>query len=264
MPLWYRAWGPLRTILQEEFSFGDIKLILSLAGLDPTTLKAYQQSMRGGSSKSQLMSAVDAILSDMPEEDRYQLMVIAVDEVVSRKPEVEGRLSGTLQRLGLAIVDGQIIPLDVFDPLDLEDLPGSSAADLLKAVSRLRDGDLTGAVSAACGAVEAATSAIYAAHNEASHDSASFQEKVNVSLKLTRALERTQGELIDLGWAENEAKLVAQNLRQALNSGAYVMQQLRSRMGDVHGSKPAIAALAFESVKWAEILSRLLTEWDAS
>lgn len=41
---------------------------------------------------------------------------------------------------------------------------------------------------------------------------------------------------------------------------AYAMQSLRSNMGDVHESKPYLAILAFDSLKWAMLISLLLRE----
>lgn len=45
------------------------------------------------------------------------------------------------------------------------DIPEAAYADIQKAASRLRDGDLIGALSAACGALDAVTSDIYSRHD---------------------------------------------------------------------------------------------------
>jgi len=44
----------------------------------------------------------------------------------------------------------------------------------------------------------------------------------------------------------------------SLNQAAYVMQTLRSKMGDVHGTKPVLEPLVFDSLKWASLIVRLL------
>ena len=49
------------------------------------------------------------------------------------------------------------------------------------------------------------------------------------------------------------------NIEGALNQGAFVMQSLRSRMADVHGTKPVLRSLVFESLKWAELIVGALT-----
>jgi hypothetical protein len=37
------------------------------------------------------------------------------------------------------------------------------------------------------------------------------------------------------------------------------MQTLRANMSDVHGTKPVLKPLVFDSIKWAEILVRVLS-----
>ena len=63
-----------------------------------------------------------------------------------------------------------------------------------------------------------------------------------------------EGRLAELQWQPNDAGLFARNLEGALVRGAYVIQTLRSHMGDVHGSKPILRALVFDSLRWAELL----------
>ena len=87
-----------------------------------------------------------------------------------------------------------------------------------------------------------------------------FQEKVNKALVAVEALEHLHAELLQLGWERKEADMFCRNLKGAISQAAYVMQSLRSRMGDVHGSKPSLAPLAFNSIKWAMIISSLLRE----
>ena len=67
-------------------------------------------------------------------------------------------------------------------------------------------------------------------------------------------------ELIALGWPDAEISRFKKNFEGALTQGAYVMQTLRSKMGDVHGTKPIVKPLVFDSLKWAELLVRSLSE----
>ena len=67
-----------------------------------------------------------------------------------------------------------------------------------------------------------------------------------------------EDELLALGWGQGDADRLAQNLKGALNHAASVMQTLRSRMSDVHGSKPVLSSMVFDSLKWAAILVRML------
>lgn len=44
------------------------------------------------------------------------------------------------------------------------------------------------------------------------------------------------------------------------SEGAYVMQTLRSHMGDVHGTKSILRSLVFDCLRWAELLVGSLVE----
>ena len=138
-------------------------------------------------------------------------------------------------------------------------LPEPARYDLIKAATRLRDGDLSGALAAACGTVESACAKV---HAEGGHGSPagtqSFQEKVKKSLEIRGAFQTLESELIEIGWDSVEARLLVRNLQGSLNQAAYVMQTLRSRMSDVHGSKPTLEAVVFDSLKWATIIASLL------
>lgn len=87
---------------------------------------------------------------------------------------------------------------------------------------------------------------------------ASFQEKVSRSLSACGVLQEVEKQLGELGWEASDASLFTKTLRGALNQGAYVMQALRSRMGDVHGTKPILKPLVCDSIKWAELIVRIL------
>ena len=54
-------WGSIRSLLVTEFTFGEIKEITGLAGLDLTKISHLQQMLRGGASKSQLMTGIDRV-----------------------------------------------------------------------------------------------------------------------------------------------------------------------------------------------------------
>ena len=47
-------WGPVRSLLQDESFFGNIKSIVATAGLDITTVAHLDQTGMGGASKGQL------------------------------------------------------------------------------------------------------------------------------------------------------------------------------------------------------------------
>ena len=65
-------------------------------------------------------------------------------------------------------------------------------------------------------------------------------------------------QLAQLGWDVADITPVRKNFEGALNQGAYVMQSLRSKIGDVHGTKPILKPLVFDCMKWAELVVRAL------
>jgi hypothetical protein len=135
----------------------------------------------------------------------------------------------------------------------------------VKAAQRLRDGDLTGAISAACGAVDSATVRIYELQGLGDPGLASFQERCKRAVEVTGVIPRLESQLRSLGWPDSEIVPFKRNFAGGLNHGAYVMQTLRSKMGDVHGSKPILKPLVFDCLKWAELmLSSLVSGADVA
>lgn len=152
-----------------------------------------------------------------------------------------------------------LVPLEILDAAALEWTPQECRKDLLKAAQRLRDGDMTGAISAACGAVASATSNVYAQFGLGDPTQASFQERCRRAAQARGVLPALQQQLAELGWVPEDIRPSQKNLEGALNQGAYVLQTLRSHMGDVHGSKPILASLVFDCLRWAELLVASLT-----
>jgi hypothetical protein len=73
-------------------------------------------------------------------------------------------------------------------------------------------------------------------------------------------LPKLDQQLRELGWKDNDIGMFKKNFEGAINQGAYVMQTLRSKMGDVHGTKPILKPLVFDCLKWAELILRALME----
>jgi len=254
-----QAWGVIRSVLHEKFHFGPIKAIAGRAGLDPTQMAHLEQTSGStGASKSQLLSAVDRQVGEMDDQRVGQFLRIVTEEMVRREPSVELDLRESLERLGWTLHQGHLVEVAVFDISDLPELPGDSWCDLVKAATRLRDGDLSGAVSAACAAVDAVTSVIYRTKNLGNPGDASFQERVKRSLEAMNTLPTIERELVGLGWDQDSTNVFVQNVRGSLNQAAFVLQTLRSKMGDVHGTKPILRPLVFDSIKWATLIVRLL------
>jgi len=254
-----RAWPAVRACLQ-EFSFYDIKEVAGLAGFDVTSTAHLVQKAQGGATKGELMSAVDEQVSQMGPHSRRRFLTILIEEVLRRRPAAQEKLSEYLSRLGWSFVNQTLVPLEVFDIDRFTDTPDESHRDLLKAAQRLRDGDLGGAISAACGAVDAATSKVYEELDLGDPTKASFQERCKRAITAKGVLTNLDRQLDVIGWPRTDVMPFKKNLEGALNQGAYVMQTLRSHMGDVHGTKPILHSLVFDCLRWAELLVGALVE----
>lgn len=252
------AWPAVRACVQ-EFSFNDIKEVAGLAGLDLTQVAHLVQKPQDGATKGQLLSAVDGQFGKMGLARQQRFLTILAEELLRRQPAAEEKLAEYLSRLGWSFVGRTLVPLEILDTSALEWTPQECRKDLLKAAQRLRDGDLSGAISAACGAVDSATSNVYAQFALGDPTHASFQERCKRAALARGVLPELEQRLQELGWLQEDVRPFRKNLEGALNQGAYVLQTLRSHMGDVHGSKPILASLVFDCLHWSELLVASLT-----
>lgn len=253
-----QAWSALRFSLRDAFSFYDIKDLVGLAGIDLTRLADLEQRAGGGASKGQLMTALDREIAGLGHAEKSRILNHLAEEILRQHPDRSELLLGHLERLGWRFAEGKLVPIDIFDVADLTDLPDAARPDLLKAAARFRDGDFSGALGAACAAVDSATNAVYVEHGLGSPSDDSFQTRCSKALKAKGVPSELSCELIGLGWDKADADRLSKNLQGALNQAAHVMQTLRSRMSDVHGSKRVLTPLVFDSLKWATLIVRSL------
>ena len=204
------------------------------------------------------MTALDRDIGHLDHARKTRVLNHLAEEIVRQRPYQSKSLEDNLERLGWQLADGTLVPIELFDIADLADLPDVARTDLLKAAARLRDGDLSGALAAACAAVDSATNAVYSEKGLGSLSKDGFQARCTKALKAKQTLSELTAELTGMGWEEADADKLSKNLQGALNQGAYVMQTLRSRMSDVHGSKRVLNPLVFDSLKWAALIVRML------
>jgi hypothetical protein len=148
--------------------------------------------------------------------------------------------------------------IEAIEDEDILELPAAAQHDLAKAKGRLLEKDLSGAVAAACAAVDSATSSVYKSRGLGDPSDASFQEKVSVAIRSAGVIPKLDGELTALGWSVETAGRLRENLTGSINQAAYVMQTLRSHMSDVHGTQSVLEPLVYDSLKWAALIVRLL------
>ena len=241
-------WGPIRSALKANFSFGDIKEIVGYTNIDMSLLAHLEQRSQGGASKSQLLSAIDAQIGRMDADWSGTMASICCEEMLRRRPDLAEEFERVLSRVGWKLSGTTLLPIEVFDVSELQEIPAKAHEDIRKAASRLRDGDLSGALSASCGALDSVTADIFQEFGLGEHQKASFQERVKKSLSAIDAKGRLQKELRDIGWTDSDITPLFNNLEGSLNQAAFVMQKLRANMGDVHGTKPVVTALIYDSI----------------
>ena len=247
------AWNAVSVILLENFSFNVIKSVVGLAGLDKKKIVHlnYPDVQKG-----RLIGEIDNEVLQFSESNKKHFLNIVIEEIIERNHQLEERLEKYLSRLGWKLIDGFVIPIDIFDLSDLQELHEKASEDFIKAAQRFRDGDLSGSLSSACAAVDSVTSAIYEEKGLGDAHKASFQERCKVAISSVGMLDDVKNELDNIEWKESGVDPFCKNLKGSLNQAAFVMQTLRANMSDVHGTKPVLRSLVFDSIKWAEILVR--------
>jgi hypothetical protein len=266
------VWAAVVPILR-KFDFYDIKDIVGLAKFDMLILNGLgiDNNNWNKPSSSLLVSEIENYFLKLSDEKKYRFLNIVIEEILSSKyaygygndrhEDLEDRLQYYLSRLGWQLIEKKVLLIEVLDLSDLEELEPSAREDLIKAATKFRDGDLGGAISSACAAVDSATASVY--RDKSLSDvskSKSFQERCNKSLEAVGVFKAIDRQLSEIEWKESNITQFKDNLKKSLNQAAYVMQILRSDMSDVHGTKPVIKPLVFDSIKWAQIIVRLLSE----
>ena len=131
------------------------------------------------SDKDTLVEAVESLYVELDKMRVQQFLRIVTEELLSEKPELESILESYYNRLGWRFHDRVLIPVQLFDPTELSELPESAHKDLLKAMERFRNGDLDGSMASACAAIDATTTNIFQIKGQSNIGTTSFQQRVN-------------------------------------------------------------------------------------
>ncbi|MCB4766585.1 MAG: hypothetical protein LGB66_05315 [Sulfurovum sp.] len=214
----------------------------------------------GGSSKGQLINEIDKHINDFTPENKKHFISLLTEEILKRNPSLEIQIREYLEKLGWQLMGNNIIPIEIFDLSELPELDETSHQDLRKAAIRFRDGDLSGSMTSICSSIDSLTNSIYSRYALGNPNTASFQERCNKSIQALNVLDNLERELIELGWETSEVAHFKKNIKDSLNKLALITQKLRSGMGDVHGSKPVLKSLVFDSFKFAQILIKMMTK----
>jgi hypothetical protein len=254
----FDPWGPVERLLFELDS-DQVQDLISSSGIVVDWHLTIEQSRTHTSRKRIFRQRINQTYLRLSENDREQFILNVTKSLIKMKNEYKERFNDYLQNIGWLFAEDKLIKIDILDPKDLEFIPLSSQNDITKASERLQT-DLSGSITSSCGAIEAICSEIYKKHNLDDIGSASFQEKIKKSLAAIKFFDQLKKELQNIGWNNQAAERFCKSFEGSINQISYVMQTLRSNMGDSHGSKPVISTLVFDTIKWAMIISSILKE----
>jgi hypothetical protein len=187
-------------------------------------------------------------------------MVLFLRNDLQRRQNAESlrQLEEILLNLGWRVIDDSLVQVTLVDPGELARVSQAARAELLRAAARVPH-DPSGAITAACGAVDALTRGAYAAYNLGNHGDASFQEAVTRSLEAKGVWTNLAAELTAVGWEQNRVQQFVHNARGSINHAAFVMQTLRAHMGDAHGARATLDEMVFTSIKTAVVICVFLS-----
>jgi hypothetical protein len=72
-----------------------------------------------------------------------------------------------------------------------------------------------------------------------------------------KVFEEMTTEFRAIGLDEKDAEEAADFFRRAINDASQALQILRKRMGDVHGTRPALRSTAYDCIKLASAICAL-------
>ena len=251
-----RLYGAIRSELN-ELSVQNIRNAVAAAGIDITRIPATSEARGGSGSRAEVMPNVDRLFGELHPERKLNTLRILAERLIGRSEEFRANVQAILSKHGYQFLEGQFVPVGVVDAREANFLPPTSASELARAGGRLADGDWSGAITSACGAVDLATQAIYEREGLGDPGSVSFQAKVNTALQRLQVFEDMERQFSEQGMKPQDARDVIENLHRGTNHAAQMLQVLRRAMGDTHGSRPALKSTAYDAVKWASAICAL-------
>lgn len=252
-----RLYGALRSELNKS-SVQDIRNTVAAAGFDVSQITAKAEARSGLGSRAEVMPIIDRLYGQMHEDQQEVALRILAERLIGRNDEVDSNVQDILSRHGFQYLNGTFVPVAALDARESRFIPLSAATELARAMSRLLDGDYSGAITSACGAVDSVTQDIYKTHDLGDPGKSSFQTKVNTALQRQKVFENMTREFEQIGMKQNDVNELICEMRKASNHAAQALQILRRTMGDTHGSKPALRQTAYDAIKWSSALCGIL------
>lgn len=226
-------------------------------GMDAPQIPAASEAAGGMGSRAEVVPVIQRLFGELSHEARHRAVPILCERISARGDEPRERLSKLLAHYGYQFEDGQLVKMGALDKGESKFLPGSAVAELEKAVGRLAAGDESGAITSACGAVDATTTALYEKHNPGKPD-ASFQTKVNTVFNRLGVFEKLEKELQELAIKPEDAKKIREEIQEATRHATEALQLILRVAGDVHGTKATFTRLVYDTIKWSSAVCGLL------
>ena len=204
---------------------------------------------------------VSSLVPNLSNDERDRFIRNVAKRLIKIEPSLIDELNEVLRGIGWSFIDNNLVLNDQMNIHDIQNLPQDTITDLSKAVERLPD-DMSGAITAACGAVDSVCKKLYNLNPELGdiNKAGSFQSKINKVFGTLNISEKMKEALINLGWREIKADELSKHLKNAISQYAKVLEILRSNMGDTHGTEKVLPRLAFSSIKWSMTISSLLIQ----
>ena len=241
-----RLFGVFLASLHDKLSLTDARMVVAKAGIVGVNA--------GGQYWDPFLRAVDLEYHQLDQQRKEQTLRALADSLA------DGQVRDDMAKLGYDFVAGTFVSVEQYDRREAEFLPPTSASQLAKALARLSEGDESGAVTAACGAVDVLTGSIYVRNELGDPGRTAFAAKVGTVIARLNVFEEINHDLVSLGIPQPDADKIADEWQKATNHAATMLQLLRSKMGDVHGTKPSLRRAAFDAVKWSSAICGLLDD----
>lgn len=251
------AWGSIRGIVRDAFSFVQIKDIVGAAGLPVHTLSHLQQRSSGGASKGQLMDAIDGLVTALVPDERDRFVSACITEIIRSRPRLVPSLEEVLFRVGWGLSGEEPHPLDLQIDIDTAELSTPIRTTIANCLRRYRDGDISGALTAICGVVDTITEEQYTVHSLGNHRDDSYQGRVSKTFSSLESVYRRP--LDGTGLSTEEINRLWHNHRQAVNQAAYVLASFRREFSDAHGPQNTPPELLQRAMDCAVFIVRSIT-----
>lgn len=236
-----------------ELSIPNIRKTVGAAGIDVTRIPSPDR-------RATVMPAIHHLFGEKSFDEKMRTLTILAERLIGTNPQLTEDVQQILGKHGYQFIDGAFVPIGILDEREKTFLPTNSASEIARSTSRLIEGDESGAITAACGAVDLATQEIYKSLNLGDTGNVAFQAKVNTALQKLKVFETMKSDFMGVGIPENDASAISDHIKQATNQAAHALQILRRAMGDVHGSKPALRKTAYYSIKWSSAICGLFED----